>query len=67
MWVMDRQYCTPVCHSFESTFCPVCGRADKTKLQRVRLMGPVGVLHSNSPKIEEFWATGDASVFDTKK
>jgi hypothetical protein len=64
---MDNDYCKPVCQSFETTFCPVCSRADRTKLGRVRLMGPIGVAHSNSPKIEEFWATGDATVFDTKK
>lgn len=27
-------------------------------------MGAVGVAHSSSPKIEEFWNTGDPSVFD---
>jgi hypothetical protein len=30
-------------------------------------MGPIGVRHSNSPKIEEFWATGDPAVFDRVK
>lgn len=60
---MDGNYCT-TCPPHESVFCPVCGRANRHDLRRVRLMGPVGVAHSNSPKIEQFWRTGDPSVFD---
>lgn len=46
-------------------FCPGCGALyDRDELQRVRLMGAVGVAHSTSPKIEKFFATGDPSVFD---
>lgn len=51
---------------FESdrVFCKACGKVlDPAVLKSVRLMGPVGVGHSTSPKIEEFWATGDAEVF----
>jgi hypothetical protein len=48
----------------DRVFCPVCGRADQEALHSVRLAGFVGVLHSTSPKIEEFWQTGDPSVFD---
>lgn len=62
--MMDKTYCAPACEPHATTFCPACGRADQGKLKRVRLMGPVGVLHSNSPKIEQFWETGDPSVFD---
>jgi hypothetical protein len=48
----------------ETLFCGHCGKVnDPDALRRVRLMGPVGVLHSNSPKIEEFYATGDPEVF----
>jgi hypothetical protein len=56
-----KVYCT-TCAPFATAFCPVCGKADKAALGRIRLMGPVGVLHSNSPKIEAFWATGDPAV-----
>ena len=46
-------------------FCPSCGAAySPDDLRRVRLMGLVGVAHSNSPKIDEFFATGDPEVFD---
>lgn len=62
-----RDRCTPVCESFESTFCPRCGRADRAKLNGVRLMGAVGVLNSSSPAIEEFWATGDPEVFSKRQ
>jgi hypothetical protein len=45
-------------------FCENCGAVlDRAGLSKVRLMGPVGVQHSNSPKIEEFWETGDPAVF----
>lgn len=60
-------YCAPECRPHQSTFCPDCGRADKKILHSLRLMGPVGVQHSNSPKIEEFWKTGDPSVFDSPR
>lgn len=46
-------------------FCPDCGALyDRDELQRVRIMGPVGVAHSNSPKIAQFFETGDPAVFD---
>jgi len=46
-------------------FCPVCGKLlDRAGLESVRLMGPVGVFHSSSPKTDEFFATGDPSVFE---
>lgn len=46
-------------------FCPDCGAVlDRDDLRKVRLMGPIGVKHSNSPKIEEFWKTGNPEVFD---
>lgn len=46
-------------------FCEECEAVlDKSALRGVRLMGPVGVIHSNSPSIAEFWETGDPSVFD---
>lgn len=64
---MRDQYCKPVCQSFESVFCPDCGRADKARLKTVRLPGFVGVQHSTSPRIEEFWATGDPDVFTARK
>jgi hypothetical protein len=45
-------------------FCENCGAVvDRSNLRAVRLLGPVGVQHSNSPKIEQFWETGDPSVF----
>jgi hypothetical protein len=45
-------------------FCESCGAIlDKSDLRRVRLMGPIGVQHSNSDSIAEFWETGDPSVF----
>jgi hypothetical protein len=45
-------------------FCENCGAiVDRNGLGRVRLLGLVGVQHSNSPKIEEFWETGDPAVF----
>jgi hypothetical protein len=64
---MDNVYCQPTCPPHPTrVFCPDCGRADKTGLGRVRLMGPVGVANSNSPKIQEFWATGDPEVFSRR-
>jgi hypothetical protein len=62
---MNGQHCEPACPAFETTFCPACGRANKARLQGVRLMGFVGVLHSTSPKIEEFWQRGDPEIFKT--
>jgi len=59
----DKIRCLPACEPHRTVFCPRCGKADRTALRRVRLMGPVGVLNSNSPAIEAFWATGDPSVF----
>jgi hypothetical protein len=47
-------------------FCPLCGRADKEALRTVRLPGFVGVAHTNNPKIQEFFATGDPDVFTRK-
>lgn len=60
---MQDHHCKPVCQSFETTFCPRCGKADRAKLKGVRVMGFVGVQNSTSPKIEEFFATGDPTVF----
>ena len=62
---MNKTYCQPACEPHRTTFCPMCGKADKGALKKVRLMGPIGVEHSNSPKIEQFWQTGDPSVFDS--
>lgn len=48
-------------------FCVKCGKlTDPAGLRSTagRLLGPVGVVHSTSPKIAEFWATGDETVFD---
>lgn len=46
-------------------FCSACGAVlEPGSLKKVRLMGLVGVEHSTSPKIAEFWATGDPNVFD---
>lgn len=48
-----------------SLFCSTCGAVlDMDDLKGVRLMGAIGVAHSSSPKIEEFWNTGDPNVFD---
>lgn len=58
-------YCAPQCPPHRTVFCPTCGRADKAKLKTVRLPGFVGVIHSTSPKIEQFWETGDPSVFSS--
>lgn len=50
----------------DRVFCPQCGGIiDRPALESVRLMGPIGTQHSNSPKIEEFWATGNPDVFVT--
>lgn len=47
-------------------FCPECGASfSLADLRRVRLMGLVGVENSTSPKIEQFWQTGDPAVFET--
>lgn len=47
-------------------FCSICGRErEKGSLKRVKLTGFVGVHQSTNPKIEEFWRTGDPSVFST--
>lgn len=44
-------------------FCPTCGKVKSlADLRSVRLPGFVGVAHSTSPAIEEFWATGDANI-----
>lgn len=61
-----KPHCEPDCQPFSTVFCPACGHADKKALRRVRLMGPVGVEHSNSPKIQQFWETGDPSVFSSR-
>jgi hypothetical protein len=46
-------------------FCGNCGKAySRAELQTLRLMGPIGVGNSNNPKIEQFWRTGDPTVFD---
>ena len=47
------------------TFCPVCGKLkQRDVLESIKLPGFVGVAHSTSPKIAEFWASGDPTVFD---
>ena len=56
---MER--CHPVCKPFTTMFCPECKKARPEDLKRVRLMGAIGVAHSSSPAIEQFWATGDPS------
>jgi hypothetical protein len=44
-------------------FCGLCGKVrDRGALRRVRLMGFTGG-QSTNPKVEEFFATGDPSVF----
>jgi hypothetical protein len=41
-------------------FCTECGKLlDRNTLRGIRLAGFVGVRHSTSPAIEEFWATGN--------
>lgn len=60
---MAREHHCDTCPPHSTTFCPVCGKADRTTLGKVRLAGFVGVQHSTSPKVEEFWQTGDPSVF----
>lgn len=46
-------------------FCEDCGKlVAKGDLTRVGVLGFVGVGNSTSPAIQEFWATGDPSVFD---
>jgi hypothetical protein len=50
-------------------FCVECGKlVDPAGLRSTSqgLLGPIGVLHSTSPEIEEFWATGDETVFDRR-
>lgn len=58
--------CQPTCPEHSTVFCPLCGKADRAALKRVRLMGLVGVQHSTSPAIEQFWETGDPQVFATR-
>lgn len=59
--------CSRCGHANESArrlFCEECGKLlDRDGLRGVRVPGFVGVLHSTSPKIEEFWRTGDPAVF----
>lgn len=64
--MVDREYCKPVCQSFQTTFCPVCGRADKETLKGVRVMGFVGVAHTLSPRVEAFFETGDPTVLNRR-
>lgn len=45
-------------------FCSCGALIDKDGLKSLKLMGPIGVRHSNSASIDEFWKTGDPSVFD---
>lgn len=64
---VGNRYCEPSCDESQRTnFCGVCGRALPGRLEKVRLAGFVGVMHSTSPKIEQFWETGDPSVFERK-
>ncbi len=59
-------HCSPTCQPHPNrTFCPSCGKADRSVLNTIRLPGFVGVVHSTSPKIEQFWETGDPTVFST--
>lgn len=47
------------------SFCQSCGKVlNRKTLRSVRPMGFVGVQHSLSPKIDEWWNTGDPEVFD---
>jgi hypothetical protein len=61
----------PRCHTFDpepTTFCANCGKVlDVERLRGVRLMGPIGVQHSTSPRIEEFFRTGDPDVLSPAK
>lgn len=46
-------------------FCQLegCGKLlDMAALKRIRPMGPIGVMHTNSPRVEAFWNSGDPSV-----
>lgn len=50
----------------QNMFCGACGKVlDRAALQRVRLMGAVGLRHTSSPTVERFFQTGDPSVFTT--
>lgn len=53
--------CTRCEHAWESRnlFCPECGAAKKDELATVKLAGFVGVQHTTSPAVEQFWQTGD--------
>lgn len=49
----------------QTLFCGHCGKErEPGDLKRVRIMGFVGVANSTSPKIEQFWETGDPSALD---
>lgn len=44
-------------------FCQECGKLlDREALKRIRPMGPIGVVHTNSPRVEAFWESGDPDV-----
>ena len=60
---MDR--CT-TCPPHRTTFCPVCRKASPNELAGVRLMGFVGVQHSTSPRIEQFFNTGDPACLTSR-
>lgn len=48
----------------KALFCVTCGQVlDRAALRSVKFRGFTGPASVN-PKVEQFWATGDASVFD---
>ena len=61
---MNCSRCGHVNEESRRLFCQSCGKLlNQEVLKSVRLPGFVGVAHSTSPKIEEFWQTGDPAVF----
>jgi hypothetical protein len=50
--------------SHQVRFCSACGKLlDRDSLRQLRLLGPVGIAHTTSSTVEEFFATGDPDVF----
>jgi hypothetical protein len=60
----------PRCATYNArptTFCESCGKViNRARLEGVRLMGPIGVQHSTSPRIEEFFRTGNPDALSER-